>query len=164
MFKPWYKQLINVDSSLSTCASTVYHCSIIVSFAFSAITSRFLTELLKGDTDMVSSYYRVVHTLLATLLCLASYEQRSTRLLKVLHKCYNTDILRVLLIYPNSPSDTVRPWDCAYIYIYIYQSNPSLPCYNILCMYVCMYACMHVCTYARMHVCIYVHAHVTYTV
>ena len=38
------------------------------------------------------------------LLCLASYEQCSTQLLKVIHKCCNTDVLGVLLIYPHSPS------------------------------------------------------------
>ena len=49
------------------------------------------------------------------LLCLASYEQCSTRLLKMLHKRCNTDMLGVLLIYPQSPLGTARPWDRAYI-------------------------------------------------
>ena len=62
-----------------------------------------LPQLLKCDTDMVVTY-RVVATLLATLLCLDSYEQRSTQLLKMLHKCCNTDVLGVLLIYLHSPS------------------------------------------------------------
>ena len=60
---------------------------------------------------MVASYYR----LLATLLCLASYKQCSTQLLKVLHKYCNMDVLGVLLIYPHSPSGAAYPRDCAYI-------------------------------------------------
>ena len=61
---------------------------------------------------MVASYREVM---LATLLCLASYEHRSTRLLKMLHKHCNTDVLGVLLIYPHSPSGAARPRDHAYI-------------------------------------------------
>ena len=49
------------------------------------------------------------------LLCLASYEQCSTLLLQMLHKCCNTDVLGVLLIYPHSPSGAARPRDRAYI-------------------------------------------------
>ena len=51
------------------------------------------------------------------LLYLTCYEQCSTRLVKMLHKCYNMDMLGVLLIYPHSPSGTVRPRDRAYIRI-----------------------------------------------
>ena len=62
-------------------------------------------------------------TLLATLLCLGGYEQRCTELLKVLHKCCKTDILRSTLSLGHcAPSGAMR----------IYQSNPSLLCYNIL--------------------------------
>ena len=49
------------------------------------------------------------------LLCLASYEKCSTRLLKMLHKRCNTDMLRVLLIYPHSPSGAACPRDRVYI-------------------------------------------------
>ena len=44
-----------------------------------------------------------------------SYEQCSTRLLRMLHKRCNTDMLGVLLIYPHSPSGSAHPRDCAYI-------------------------------------------------
>ena len=53
-------------------------------------------------------------TLLSMLLCLASYEQCSTGLLKVLHKGCNMEVLWVLLIYPHSPSGTVHPQDHMY--------------------------------------------------
>ena len=50
------------------------------------------------------------------LLCLGGYEQCGTQLLKVLHKCYNMDVLGVLLIYPQSPSGTVRLQEsCVYV-------------------------------------------------
>ena len=48
-------------------------------------------------------------------LCLGKYEQSCTRPLKVLHKCCNTDVLGVLLIYPHSASGTVQPQDRSYI-------------------------------------------------
>ena len=55
-------------------------------------------------------------TLLATLLCLGSYEQCCTQLLKVLHKCLNMDMLRVLLMYLHSPKAAACPWEpCVYI-------------------------------------------------
>ena len=54
-------------------------------------------------------------TLLAMLLCLASYEHCSTQLLKVLHKCCSMAMLRVLLIYPHSPLGAAHPRDCVYI-------------------------------------------------
>ena len=50
-------------------------------------------------------------SLLALLLCLGGYEQGCIQLLKVLHKCCNMDMLRVLLIYPLSPSGT----SCIYV-------------------------------------------------
>ena len=36
--------------------------------------------------------------------------------LEVLHKCYNTDVLGVLLIYPHYPSGAARPWE-SWVYI-----------------------------------------------
>ena len=60
MFKPQYKQPINVDG-IEPKPSDVYKIWSIVttsSFAFSAVASRF-PQLLKCDTDMVVSY-RVV--------------------------------------------------------------------------------------------------------
>ena len=66
-------------------------------------------------------------TLLATLPCLASYEQCSTRLLKILHKHCNMDMLGVLLIFPHSP----RALHALGI-VCLYQSNPLVPCYNLL--------------------------------
>ena len=60
MFKPQYKQLINVDG-IEFKPSDVHTSQYIVtpsSFAFSAVASRF-PQLLKYDTDMVASY-RVV--------------------------------------------------------------------------------------------------------
>ena len=36
--------------------------------------------------------------------------------LEVLYKCYNTDVLKVLLIDPHSPSDAAHPQEsCVYI-------------------------------------------------
>ena len=57
MFKPWYKQLINVDLSLPTCAKSL-SIATASSFAFSAITS--FPQLLKHDTNMVVPYYHIV--------------------------------------------------------------------------------------------------------
>ena len=60
MFKPQYKQLINVDG-INLKPSDVHKSRSIVtvsSFTFSAVTSHF-PQLLKYDTDMVASY-RVV--------------------------------------------------------------------------------------------------------
>ena len=71
------------------------------SFAFSEVTSCF-PQLLKCDNRYGSVLPCI--TLLATLLCLTSYEQCSTRLLKMLHKRCNTDMLGDLLIYSHSPS------------------------------------------------------------
>ena len=70
-----------------------------------------------------------IRTLLAKLLCLSSYKQCCTRLLKVSHKCCNMNMLRILLIYPHSPSGALCPQDWAYIYI-----SQILHCrsYNIL--------------------------------
>ena len=93
---------------------------------------------------MVASYC-VVHILLAKLLCLASYEQWSTQLLKVLHKGCNTEVFRVLLIYPHSPLGAVCPWNQAYILV----KSLTAVLQPIVCMYVCMHACMHMCMYVH---------------
>ena len=84
----------------------VYRYSIIVCVL--SVASRF-PQLLKYGSVLPCS------TLLTMLLCFASYEQCSARLLKMLHKRCNTDMLGVLLIYPHSPLGTARPWDRAYI-------------------------------------------------
>ena len=49
------------------------------------------------------------------LLCLTSYEQCSTLLLKMLYKGCNMDMLWVLLIYLHSPTSAACPRDHAYI-------------------------------------------------
>ena len=59
------------------------------------------------------------------LLCLASYEQCNTQLLKTLHKRCNTDILRVLLIYLHSPLGTHMSAHC---YILYGQINGRIIC------------------------------------
>ena len=128
------------------------------SFAFSAFAFRF-PQLLKRDADMVASY-RVIPYLQCCLICRASYKQCSTRLMNMLRKRCNTDVLGVLLIYPHSSSGAARPQDRAYI-----SAKPSLPCYNPLmyvytyvciCVYVCMYLCMYVCMYVHTYVCMYI--------
>ena len=60
MFKPQYKQLINMDEIELKASDARKSWSIVTasSFAFSAVASCFL-QLLKCDTDMVASY-RVV--------------------------------------------------------------------------------------------------------
>ena len=61
MFKPQYKQLINVDGIELKPSNMRKIWSIVTasSFTFLAIASRF-PQLLKCDTDMVASY-RIVH-------------------------------------------------------------------------------------------------------
>ena len=61
MLMPQYKQLINVDSSLSKCtkASLLLQHDCFIYRAFQPL-HLFLTELLKSDTDIVASYYQVV--------------------------------------------------------------------------------------------------------
>ena len=76
--------MINVDgivlnpSDVRKIRSIADRYSIIVCVFIPGIASRF-PQLLKRDTEMLASYH-VASTLLATLLCLASYEQCSTRL------------------------------------------------------------------------------------
>ena len=120
MFKPQYKQLISVDG-MELEPSDVRKSRSITTASLFATCCRIS---LSSTSEMWYWYGNVLprSTLLTMLLCLASYEQCSTRLLKMLHKC-NTDVLGVLLIYLHSPSGAHR------------QSNPSLPCYNLLmCM------------------------------
>ena len=78
MFKPWYKQLININGiKLKPSVMHKSQSSTIASlFAFLAIAT-FPQKLLKRDTDMVASYCIILH-LIAMLLCLASYEQSYT--------------------------------------------------------------------------------------
>ena len=110
MFKPRYEQLINVDSNLSTYTKAsllLQHNRFICILSFPHWASE--------RWYWYSSILLLRSTLLAMLLWLASYKQCSTRLLKVLHKCCNTDMLGALLIYLHSPLGTACPWDRAYI-------------------------------------------------
>ena len=111
------------------------------SFAFSAVASRF-PQLLKCDNQYGSVLPRI--SLLATLLYLASYEQCSTQLLKMLHKRCNTDMLEVLLIYPHSSSGAACPRHRKYISVKPLAAvlQPINVC-SYACMYVCIvYVCM----------------------
>ena len=134
MFNPWYKQLANQRGFKPSNVRKSQSITTAWSFAFSTIAS--FPQLLKGDTDLVASYYRIVHCtlLLATLLCLASHEQCSTWWLKVLHKHCNMDVLGVLPICPHSPSGAACPQDhwvktlAAYIYVCMYVSKYSGTC------------------------------------
>ena len=107
MFKLQYKHLINMDGIKLKPSDVCKSQSIVTLFAVSAVASHFL-KLLKCNTILPHS------TLLATMLCLTSYEQCSTRPLKMLHKCCNTDVLRVLLICPHSSLGAAMPWDHAH--------------------------------------------------
>ena len=73
------------------------------------------------------------------------------------HKGCNTDMLGVLLIYPQSPTGTACPQDCAYISVKplaaVLPSNNVFMYVYMYCMYVCMYVYMYVCTYVRVYVC-----------
>ena len=57
--------------------------------------------------------------------------------MKVLHKCCNADVLRVLLIYPHSPLGTAGPRD--HVYISVEPLAAVLQYNNVYGMYVCMY-------------------------
>ena len=149
MFKPQSKQQITMDGIKLKPSNMCKSRSIITasSFVFSSIASHF-PQLLNRDTDIIVSYC-VCSTLLATLLYLASYKQWSIRLLKVLHKDCNVDVLRVLLI----PYIRTLPRAlCALRIVCIHQSNPSLLCCNLL-----MYIIMYVHTYIYGYVCVAVH-------
>ena len=169
MFKPQYKQLINVDGIELKPSGMHKSRSITIasSSGFSVIASRF-PQLLKYDTDKLWHSVLPHSTFLATLLCLASYEQCFTRLLEMLHKHCIMGMLRVLLIYLHSPSGTVRPRDCAYMSVkplaaMLQPINMYLCSYTrmYVCTYVCMYVlCMHICTHACSYICAYVHAYI----
>ena len=73
------------------------------------------------------------------LICLASY---STRLLKVLHKGCNMDILRILLIYLHSPLGTVCPRDHVYISV-----KPLTAVLQPINTYTCVCVCVYVTGY-----------------
>ena len=121
MFKLWYKQLINVNSILSTCAKPVYCYSIIVCV--------FIHRIFSSASETWYRYGSILprSTLLPTSLCLASYEQCCTWLLKVLHKCCSTMCLEFYWYI------STLPWVlCTLRIMCIYQSNPSQLCYNIL--------------------------------
>ena len=62
-----------------------------------SIASVFSHHVFSSATETWDWYGNVLpsNTLLATLLCLGSYEQCCTQLLKVLYKCCNTDVVRV---------------------------------------------------------------------
>ena len=78
-------------------------------WAYSIIASVFSHCIFSSASEAWNCYGSVLphSTLLATLLWLGSYKhiRSCIQLLKVLHKCSNTDVLVVLLIYPHSPSD-----------------------------------------------------------
>ena len=83
-----------------------------------SIASVFSHHVFSSATETWDRYGNVLprNILLATLLCLGSYEQCCTQLLKVLYKCCNTDMLRVLLIYLHSPLCAACPGEsCVYI-------------------------------------------------
>ena len=70
--------------------------------------------------------------------------------LKMSHKGCNTDVLGVLLIYPQSPTGAACPQDCAYISVKpLAAVLPSNNVFMYVCMYVCTYVCVYVCTALR---------------
>ena len=89
-------------------------------YSYSTIVCIFSHSIFSSASEMWYWYGSILlphSTLLATLSCLTIYKQCSTWLLKVLHKCCNTDVLGVLLIYLHSPSGTACPLDRVYISI-----------------------------------------------
>ena len=97
--------------------------------AYSSITSIFSHCMFSLASEARDKHGNVLpcSILLTMLLCLGSYKEHCTQLLKVLHKCCNMDVLIVLLIYPHSPLGATPSR-----VLRIYQTNPSLPCYNII--------------------------------
>ena len=116
MFKPQYKQLINMDrikiKYSDMCKSwSNYHYSIIFCFFSHYI-------LFSSTSEMRYRYGSVLaHSTYVPYLQCCYGSLVSTRLLKLLHKDCNMDMLRVLLIYPHSPSGAVHPQDNTYICI-----------------------------------------------
>ena len=101
---------MELKSSLPTYATT--YNLIGLSLAFLAIAS--FPQFLRHEIDIVLSIL-LCSTLLAMLSCLGGYKQCCTQL-KMLHKCSNTDVLRVSLIYPHSPLGAAYPREsCVYI-------------------------------------------------
>ena len=122
------------------------------SFAFSTIASCFL-QLLKHDTDMLASN----HIILYLQHCYASIVTSNAvhDYWKMLHKCCNTDMVGVLLIYPHSLLGAACPRDCTYISVK--PLTAVLQPINA-CMYICMSGDdlrMHEQTYVHM----YIHTH-----
>ena len=114
MFNPQYRQQINVNGIelKPSDARKIQSIATALLFVFSAIASHF-PQLLKRDTDMVTSYLIVpylqrCYALLVTSNAVHHYW-------KVLHKGFNMDVLGVLPIHLHSPLGTVHPWDRAYI-------------------------------------------------
>ena len=88
---------IESNSSLPTSAKVCKR--IALSLVVSAISS--FPELLSHKANMIALLS--CSTLFTMLLYLGNYKQCSIQLLKMLHKCCNTSVLRVLLIYSHSP-------------------------------------------------------------
>ena len=87
-------------------------------YSYSTIVCIFSHSMFSSASETWYRYSSILlphNTFLATLLCLASYEQCNTWLLKVLHKCCNTNVLGVLLIYLHSPLGAAYPQDCVYV-------------------------------------------------
>ena len=149
MFKPQYKQLIIIDSSLSTCTKA----SLASSFVFSTIAS--FPHWASEGWYQYGSILLLRYTSLATLLCLASYEY---------WKCYiniGTQTCSGFYWYIRT-----LPWVlCALGIAHIYQSNPEHVCvtiYNVntyIHIYVCTYIYTVVCTYVCMYVCMCVYVY-----
>ena len=98
---------IESNSSLLMCI--IAYKLIALSFAFSPIVS--FPLLLKCETDMVVSYCIVPYLLWCYAWVVTNNASR-TQLLKMLHKCYNMEMLGVLLIYSHA---THPQESCIYI-------------------------------------------------
>ena len=93
--------------------SSLLMCTIACNLAFSNDGLPF-PQPLRHDANIVVSYRIVPY-----LQCCYAWVVMSNavhKLLKVLHKCGNTDVLEFLLIYLPSPSGAVCPWE-SYTYI-----------------------------------------------
>ena len=130
--KRYNKQLtwIELNSSFLTCFKAGYKHRYAISLSLEFLDILSFPQLLRHKTDMVASYHVVPY----------------------LQRCYawvvtSSTIHNYWKCYIN-----VVTWTCSGFYwyihtlmpsgvVHIYQSNPSLLCYNIL-MYVCMYVCM----------------------
>ena len=102
-----YLAWIESNSSFPTCTKASYKHRYAISLSLDFLAILLFPQLLRCKTDMVALQrcYAWVFT-----------SSGCTQLLKALHKCYNTDVLGVLLIYPHSPSSAARPREsCMYI-------------------------------------------------